>query len=421
MTLKARCGAGISAILLGSALLGCSFMEPKTAILWTDRPEFAVYAEYFNTSQSNYKVEVRYFDFPAEQLKNTKAFPDIVVGSWLKSASSRAVFKPLDYYFEDLLLSETSFYSRLLSLGNIDGKQYLFPVSFNLPAVIFSKDNSLRVTRPFILTLDELMQLGKDYNVQQNGIFSQMGFSPRWNDDFLFVIASLYGASFREGSPLSWNNGALEEAIAAVQRWSADANGGTPAEDEFAFKYLYNPVPLLASTGRILFAYMNSADLFTVNDERRSTLDFRWVAKGTNIPVAEGATYLGLCKQGRAKNATDAFVRWFYQEATQKNLLQLSKQNRMSETLFGIANGFSAIKSVNDQIYPQFYPSLLGHIPPEDYLVPPNILPRDWETLKAKVVLPYLHEKVSGAVPAKEGNLPLDKRLSEWYRLNHGR
>jgi len=124
---------------------------------------------------------------------------------------------------------------------------------------------------------------------------------------------------------------------------------------------------------------------------------------------------------GEGKNAADTFVRWFYQEATQKNLLQISKQNHMSESLFGIANGFSAIKSVNDQIYPQFYPSLLGHIPPEDYLVPPNILPRNWETLKAKVVLPYLHERVSGNGVQKEGLLPLDKRLSEWYRLNHGR
>jgi ABC-type glycerol-3-phosphate transport system substrate-binding protein len=396
------------------ALASCELFESKTAKLWTDRPEFSFYVEIFNTMQSRYKVELVYSEAPAEKLRDAQTYPDIVVGSWLKSASTRNLFKPLDYFFEDLLISEKSFYSRLLSLGNIEGKQYLFPVSFNVPALIFSKENASLIGKPFILTLEEIKGLGKAYNIVAKGVYSRMGFSPRWNDEFLFVTAALHGASFREGTPLAWDGQALDKAIRFIRQWTSDANTDISSEDDFAFKYLYDPAPKMAASGRILFAYMNSADLFTIPEERRATLDFRWIAKDSQIPMVEGSTYLGIFKGGKAKSAADAFVRWFYKEETQHQLLDASKTTRLNETLFGIANGFSALKTVNEQIYPRFYPNLLGHVPPEDYLTPPNILPRDWVVVKERVILPYLHDRAR----LVDSGLPLDKRLNDWYRIN---
>jgi hypothetical protein len=68
-------------------------------------------------------------------------------------------------------------------------------------------------------------------------------------------------------------------------------------------------------------------------------------------------------------------------------------------------------------VYPKFYPGLLGHVPSEDYLSSPNILPRVWLSLKEKVVLPYLHNCIhdnSAEYPASV----LQERIREWYRLN---
>jgi len=404
------------ALVSGLHLSSCELWEPKTAVLWTDRPEFAVYAEYFNTSQTRYKLEVFYQEAPAEALSGAATVPDLVIGSWLKGASTRTLFKPLDYFFDDLLLSSAAFYPALLSLGNIESRQYLLPVAFNIPALVFSKENAALVGTPFILTLEETQRLGKDYNSSKDGIYSRMGFSPRWSDDFLFITTTLFGASYREGSPLAWNPEALEQALTYIRRWTTDANGSVQAEDDFAFKYLYEPSPLPATSGRILFAYLNSADLFTVTQERRATLDFRWVAKETTIPVVEGAAYLGICKAGKAKNAADAFVQWFYKEDNQLKLLEMSKKYRLNETLFGIGNGFSALYGVNEQIYPRFYPSLLGHVPPRDYLAPPNILPTNWLTLKERVILPYLHQRSQTG-----GGASLEARLEEWERLNSNR
>ena len=400
-------------------LVSCEFVEPKVAVLWTDRPEFALYAELFNASQSRYKLEVFYREAPAQALVGAKEYPDLVVGSWLKSASTRALFRPLDYFFEELLLTETAFYPKPLALGNIDGKQYLLPVSFNIPALIFSRENASLVPSPFTLSLDEVRELGKAHNEASAGSFTRMGFSPRWNDEFLFVAASLFGTSFREGSPLAWDKGALDKAVTYLREWTTDANRDTTAEDDFEFKYLYDPPHKLASSGRILFAYITSADLFTVPDERRANLDFRWIAKDAAIPVTEGAAYLGVCKRGKARNASDAFVQFLYKEETQRRILEQSKRLRMNESVFGIAGGFSALRAVNDEIFPLFYPGLLGHVPPAEYLSPPNILPKDWTTLKLRVVLPYLHDRVRVTDDAKVRSL--EDRISEWYRLNPAR
>jgi ABC-type glycerol-3-phosphate transport system substrate-binding protein len=403
-------------IIIFPVFISCGFHNSATAILWTDRPEFAIYTEYFNSSQDQYKIETRYFESAAQKLTDPGVYPDIVAGNWLKSASTRNLFRPLDYLFKDQLVRKDSFYPALLALGNIEGKQYLLPISFNLPALIFSQDNSHLISNPFTINLEEIKALGKAYNVENNGIYSRMGFSPAWSDDFLFVVAVLFGASFREASPLTWNSDALEKAMTYIRGWIQEANTGIQAEDDFAFKYFYDPPAKLALSGRILFAYMESSGLFTLTQERRANLDFRWITENNTIPLAEGTVYYGIHKKGRAKKAANAFTRWFFQESTQRMLLEASKNNRMNETLFGIGNGFSGLRTVTEQIFPQFYPSLLGHIPPEAFLAPPNILPRNWMVIKERVILPYLHERIrdtSGEEPRS-----LERRLIEWNRLN---
>jgi hypothetical protein len=76
------------------------------------------------------------------------------------------------------------------------------------------------------------------------------------------------------------------------------------------------------------------------------------------------------------------------------------------------------MKTVTEHIFPQYYSKLLGHMPPEDYLSPPNILPRYWMTLKERVLLPYLRERIRS--PSPEDTRPLNHRINDWIRINHG-
>ncbi|MDR0759976.1 MAG: hypothetical protein LBF74_07695 [Treponema sp.] len=392
--------------------------ETTAAVLWTDRPEFALYAANFNTSQSRYKIEVRYFESLAQKLTNTTEYPDIAVGSWLKSVSTRTLFRPLDDLFKNKSLDPKAFYSQVLALGRIEDKQYLFPVSFNLPALVVSRKNSGLFSNLFVTGLEEIKSLGKEYNRKTNGSFSRMGFSPSWNNDFLFVTVALFNTSFREASPLAWDPQALDQAILYIRDWIEEVNGGVDAEDDFIFKYFYEPPSKLAIAERILFTYMDSSEFFILNDEQRSGLDFRWIAENDTIPLLEDTTYFGICKAGKARKASRAFTQWFFQEETQRSFLEQSRANRLNETFFGIAHGFSALKTVTEQIFPQYYPGLLGHVPPETFLLPPNILPGRWTAIKDQVILPYLHDRIRS--PSRTEVRTLERSLADWLRVNRG-
>jgi hypothetical protein len=161
---------------------------------------------------------------------------------------------------------------------------------------------------------------------------------------------------------------------------------------------------------------MESAELFTMVQERRNTLDFRWIAEANTIPLNEDTVYYGICKKGKAQKAAEAFTCWFFQPETQTRLLESARDQRVTEISFGIGGGFSALRNVTEQVFPRFYPILLGHIPPEDQLAPPNVLPRNWPALKEKVILPYMHDRIRH--DNKEDVAPLEQRLSDWIRLN---
>ncbi|MCL2763497.1 MAG: hypothetical protein FWD36_09915 [Treponema sp.] len=395
----------------------------NTAILWTDRPEFALYSELFNTSQDRYKIETYYYDSPAEKLKDNNARPpDIVAASWLRSASTRVFFKPLDRQFKGNTLHQNDFYPRILAMGNIDGKQYLLPVSFNAPMVIFAGDMGRQLSNPFTIGFNEMKTLGKAYNTQTNGIYTRMGFSPSWDDNFLFITTTLFNVSFRETAshggeiPIIWDSVALNRAMLFAHEWIREANTSIQAVEDFSFKYFYIPPAKLALSGRVLFTCMDSRRFFTLAEEQQTHLDFRWLAENNVIPLSEGSVYFGLTKKGKSPKAAEAFLRWFFNADTQRYLLDRSRQNRISETSFGIGGGFSAMRPVTEQIFPQFYQGLLGHMPPGDFLSPANILPSNWITLKERVILPYLHDQAKHPNQNEAGRL--EQRLIDWQRVN---
>jgi ABC-type glycerol-3-phosphate transport system substrate-binding protein len=409
----------ICVCLIIALFLSCN--NNKIAQIWTDRPEFALYGDYFNASQDQYKVTVKYFELPSaelgrENLKKSSVNPDIVVGSWLKNTSTNENFKSIDYLFGANKLSRSVFYPRLLSAGRIDRKQYLLPVSFNVPALIFSKDKELEFSNSFTIGFEEIKKLSGAYNLLNKGSYIRMGFSPLWNDNFLMVTAALFDASFKEASPLAWDSAALNRSMDFVNEWTYQINTDNHAEEDFTFKYFFEPPEKLVQSGRILFSYMESDKLFTLSEESRNLLDFRWIMEESKIPIAEDTVFLGIPKKGKSSKAAKAFVQWFFKIENQRQLLEFSKTSRINETVFGICGGFSSIGSVTEQIFPQYYPHLLGHIPPSEFLSASNILPRNWAVIKERVILPYLHDRARIRPP--EETISLEKRLAEWQRVN---
>ena len=137
----------------------------NSVVIWTDCPEFATYAEIYN-ARNAVKVIAVYKENLADSFPpaSDEVKPDIVVGSWLESLDLKKNFLPLDYLLSEYQLGKNKFYSQLFSVGYYDEKQYLLPVSFNLPCVFFSAEEKDKMPNNYMLTLDEIKSISNDYN-----------------------------------------------------------------------------------------------------------------------------------------------------------------------------------------------------------------------------------------------------------------
>lgn len=400
-----------------SFFTSCTKTYKEPLIIWTNKSEFVSYAELFNASQDSCKVIVVYKENPAESFPVAKdeKEPDIVIGPWLKNEEVRKYFSPLDYLFNDLQLSRSIFYTQLLQIGNIDEKQYLLPVSFNLPAIIFSNKNQDLISDNYVLSLDEIRDIGATYNVKnESNIFTSMGFAPQWNSTFPYTVAKLKGTNFKESTDFfTWNENRLNLTINYMRDWTSTVNDTTAAEGDFAFKYLYTPFYKLVSSNKCLFAYTSSNILFNLPAEKIQDIEYRWLHENYSIPIEDQIISLGLYKKSKNTDAAEMFILWLMKESSQKDILERQKKMNLNTATFGIADGFSSIKSVNERVFPIFYPIILRNLPVAEYLHCPNILPAHWETIKEKVIIPYLLSEID---TSKEPENNLRERFTEWNK-----
>lgn len=404
------------AVFVCSLLSACKNAEDSIAVIWTDRIEFISYCEAFNSAQSRYRITVSYKENPADALMDASEQPDIVIGPWLRGDATRVKFSKLGGLLSQKKINPDIFYPLLFELGNSNGSQYLLPVSFNLPTIIFSASQKNIVKTNFTLSLEEMRELAAAYNKKNGSEYTKMGFSPRWDTDFLYVTAQGLDVSFEETQNLfSWNDKMLQELITDTRRWSQEVNTNAAAEDEFKFKYLYDPPYTLITNGRCLFWYLPSDVLFSLNNERLKPLDYRWMNYNGKTPIQDEIIYAGICKKAKNTAAAQAFLLWFFNEESQKNLLARSQTDNMIAPSFGLAGGFSSLKNVTENIFPVYYPLLLKHLPQTDDFSAPHILPHNWLQLKREIIFPYLRDQTR-MLSADEKLLSLNRRISDWYK-----
>jgi hypothetical protein len=412
--------AKLCAISAGICLLffSCSVTHKKPLIIWTNRAEFASYIELFNTSQNKVKAIAVYKQFVADSFPppNGEEKPDIVIAPGLKSQKMRSQFLPLNYLFTEQKINADSFYKPLLEHGIAGGKTYLLPVSFNLPAVIFYSARSELLPNEHIISLEQMRETAAAFNVQNKGLYTAMGFSPSWEKSFFYLAAKLKDAHFRNSrGQLLWNKNELNDAVDFLRSWTLTVNTSTTAEEDFAFKYLYTPLYYQVISGKCLFAYITSDNLFMIPDDVIDDIDFRWLHANQQIPVEDACVYMGINKKSDNGAAAEIFTTWFFQEETQRALIERSSAMRLNTGTFGIAGGFSAVRQVTERVFPTYYPLLLGNIPPSDFLVAPDVLPAQWLDIKSQVIIPYLARACDTRNNANaEKNL--ETLLAEWHK-----
>ncbi len=405
-------------LLFTAFFFGCK-KESRRVIIWTNKSEFAPYIELFNKTHKTKAVLV-YKENPETSFPpvSTSAQPDIVISPWLLSGKTKKHFENIDSLFRKGSIKSADFYEEFLNAGKIGRKQYLLPVNFNLPAVIFARENAPYTENAYTMTLSELQSAGAVFNKRnKNGIYTQIGFAPQANDRFLYTVAKMRGAAFEQTKmfALTWNQESLLSSIDFLKNWITDANTSVREENDFVFKYLSVADDKRVTSGRTLFAFTTSDRLFKLSPDRLEKVDFRWLKDGSAIPIEDSFTMMGIARGAKNHAGSAEFIAWFFKPETQRELFERRSAMNLDSSAFGIAGGFSSIKEVNERVLPLYYKTLLSNIPQSDTISIPAPKPSRWEKIKTAIVIPYIKESL--AAPDGKNVEPIETRYAEWQKL----
>ena len=295
----------IPALLLALMVLllfpACTLFEPQIAVIWTDIPEIAAYAEMYNAEGDEVKVNVIYREHPSRIPPDSSEYPDIIIGRHLNSVKTIPLFESLgelsrdeeedtaEEEDEESEIDASQFYHDILTLGIHEGEQVLLPLSFDLQGMMIRKNDP--GIESHILSLDEVKALSLAHNAESRTKYQMLGFSPAWEREAGLMIPRIIGADFREDSAgrLAWEDETLSASIGYSREWISEVNGGVTKDQEFIQKYLYDPGPKLLDTepGRIRFFPTTLSDFAHLPSSERDPLDICWVHGDGRIPVLE--------------------------------------------------------------------------------------------------------------------------------------
>ncbi|MDX9800725.1 MAG: hypothetical protein RBT69_05240 [Spirochaetia bacterium] len=386
--------------------------EQRKIVLWTDNPELISYVESFNSEHSSVKVEIVYQENPARELMKSKKHPDIIIGTYLNSSQVIDNFRKINHLFKKNRIEKDSFYKQLLQKGSKNGKQLLMPVSFNLPALMFRRGDVSYNISNFVLTNDNIIEISKTFN--QEGNKGVSAFSPRWNSTMLYYNAVMSKADFRgnDNKKISWNIEGIEKSLKETRDFINTINGGIAKDIRFEEKYLYKPVENLIAEQRIFFAYTDLKEFYAIAQQKRAGLNFRWLASEDKIPVCDDIIYAGIPRHAANKRGAELFFLWFFDHDTQERIMESGKTKRIRS--FGLCSGFSSLKTVNEQVFPKYYPLLVGHIPPQNILSFPSPLPVEWEQLKNEIIKKWLYREAANEKTQSD----LESAIKDWYKIH---
>ena len=400
---------------------GCKLKESDTVLIWTNKSEVVSYAELFNASQDKFKVVIAYKDQLSLSLPPAKdeKTPDIVIGTGIRNERTKKNFIPIGYLLHSPRLKKSNFYESVLDVGKIGKSQYLLPISFNLPIIILAKENSDMLSNDYFISLDELRDVSVKYNHKnQNGIYTSMGFSPRWNPDFIYNVAKMQDVDFKSfekyDKQFSWNKTKLDETISYLKNWTTTNNTSSTAEDDYSFKYLYMPAYKLVSENRCLFQFSSSGDFFSLPEDKVVGLEYRWLSYNDKIPVEDDVAFIGIYKKSANTKNAENFIFWLMNEENQKKIIERKHQMKSNSLTFGMLGGFSALKNVNEKTLTIYIPMLRKNLPISDYINPINVYPEQWSSIKESVLYPYLLDAI--ATDLQKEPETIDDRMKRWKK-----
>lgn len=389
--------------------------SPTVLTFWIENREIARYVELFNSTHKDIKVVLEYKENPALEIQG-ESYPDIIAGSWLRTERTSKNFKNISSIF-DSGFKEESFYPQFLKAGKVRKKQFLLPLSFNLPVIIFSTENEKYISDDYVISIEAMKEscVAFTQTSDDKSKITQTGFPVLVNSDFVNLSAKLFGAKFHKTkTSISWNEKELEESVNFLRNWIKETNINSQLESDFAYKYLSMPSYRQVTTGRCLFSFMQSDTLFSLSPAHLVNIGYRWISKNKNLPVNDSLNMIGISAKSTHVKEAKEFLKWLLSTETQKQIIEMKFTSMLDTDTFGIAGGFSSLWEVTEQILPSHYTMLMTNIPQKDSLEIPEQLPTNWETIKSRIITPYLLQASSSENDATL--MPLSERMKVWER-----
>jgi ABC-type glycerol-3-phosphate transport system substrate-binding protein len=388
-------------LILCLCIYGCgiiNFSNP-TVRLWTNKEEILPFVEEFNNSHTDMKIEATFMQTLSEDFETMQNKPDVIFYSLPEIVAYEHVFESLNGVLSDAGIEKDDVYRGLLKSGQYRDAQKFLPFSFDIPIIVFRKQNE-EIRDNFSVSLAELRKLTASSTVVQKNTLKGLGFSPLWNQEFPFYTAMLFGTDFRVTADniLVWDENALSSSIEYLRSWITESAGSYNREREFSKKYVYEPMYKLIQDNksgffRIGYYFSTTSEYFAVPQEQRKNLDFRWLTYNNKVAVPERLLVFAIPTGAKNSGGAHTFLNWVFSPSIQERMINISHVNNYGT--FGIANGFSIIKPINEHYLPEEYPLLIGLMPPEEYLVFPNPLPRNWDKVKKEIILPWLVDEIA--------------------------
>lgn len=434
-------------LLLLSLLTGC-VAGRQSAVLWTDIPELALAVELFNSTQPEYRIEMRYREQPALDLLRkskmpSREAPSLVIGSYLLSDSVVRQLRPLDDLFSRYFVDPNDYHPALLEAGRRGTRQMLLPVTFDC-IVIIQRNSASSESGTGIVEWDDLLKEAAAENVKDaKGEYLAMGFSPRWSSDLLAALPLAAGASFTENArwkptsiqeipvdyaaslqspsgvdtsgasaaagekisvpgtaagflPFLWKQGSLGTSVLEAARWSKEANGSVGLENAFLYRFGTRPGYRLVLDGLAKFWPMKASTFFGLPVDVRSRLEYRYLVKDGACVLLPDVRYAALPARAPNQKAAYAFLRWLSSPDILQQLNAFMQESGIAAGRFGIFGGFPALVAFTGRNMKSMFPDYAKN-PLQAELVPqPSRLPPFWGEVSREFVEPWMAEMLDG-------------------------
>lgn len=372
----------------------CSFFSPPQKIsLWTQSPEIIPFIERYNTSQNNFKIEVKYLaSLPLELISSEKA-PDLVFAEYLSAPEIANNLQSLQDLLKPGIIDPELFYQKLLVNHRLNNNQVCLPFNFHLPLLVFRKGLFAHQAEG-ALSLERLKEISLALNKTSKSGLLALGFAPHFNSDFPIYMAQLYQSQWRADAVtiLSWQEKSLASFLAAYADWVQQNTLGLVQELAFINLYLYEPPYKIISNKQDgyqrLSCYLTlDQDFFCLPELKTVELDFAWLSKEGEIVAADKVLGWGIPKKAINRPGAQDFLKWIYTPTNQA--LLMAQQKEINPFSFGLGGGFSALKAINEKELIKLEPRLAGRIPQAEKILFFLNLPYDWDKIKREILIPW--------------------------------